>query len=116
VLLCIGLLFYVLGVSAFGGVAFMILSMPIGKWTTSTTQASASQTPPLQRDSTSLCSACELKLARPLIQCARQASVHGVLTRSALTLCCLLLCRCRRCVVEQKYQKQLMKDKDKRMG
>lgn len=33
------LLFYVLGVAAFGGVAFMALSVPLGKWTTKKTQA-----------------------------------------------------------------------------
>lgn len=35
----VGLLFYVLGVSAIGGVIFMVLSVPIGKWTTKRTQA-----------------------------------------------------------------------------
>lgn len=33
------LLFYVLGVAAIGGVAFMVLSVPLGKWTTKKTQA-----------------------------------------------------------------------------
>lgn len=35
----VGLLFYVLGISAFGGVVFMVLSVPVGKWTTKRTQA-----------------------------------------------------------------------------
>ena len=35
----VGLLFYVLGVSAIGGVIFMVLSVPVGKWTTKKTQA-----------------------------------------------------------------------------
>lgn len=34
-----GLLFYVLGISAVGGVVFMVLSVPLGKWTTKKTQA-----------------------------------------------------------------------------
>lgn len=34
-----GLLFYVLGISAIGGVVFMVLSVPLGKWTTKKTQA-----------------------------------------------------------------------------
>jgi hypothetical protein len=33
-----GFLFYVLGVSAVGGLAFMLLSMPLGKWTATKTQ------------------------------------------------------------------------------
>lgn len=39
VIVAIALLFYVLGISAFGGVAFMVLSVPLGKWTTKKTQA-----------------------------------------------------------------------------
>ena len=35
----VAFLFYVLGVSAIGGVIFMVLSVPIGKWTTKRTQA-----------------------------------------------------------------------------
>ena len=35
----VALLFYVLGVSAIGGVIFMVLSVPVGKWTTKKTQA-----------------------------------------------------------------------------
>lgn len=38
IVVAIGLLFYVLGVSAVGGVVFMILSVPLGKWTTKKTQ------------------------------------------------------------------------------
>jgi hypothetical protein len=41
VLLCVllvGFLFYVLGISAIGGLAFMLLSMPLGKWTATKTQ------------------------------------------------------------------------------
>lgn len=38
IVVAVGLLFYVLGVSALGGVVFMILSVPLGKWTTSKTQ------------------------------------------------------------------------------
>ncbi|KAG5191529.1 ABC transporter type 1, transmembrane domain-containing protein [Tribonema minus] len=49
VLLCVGLLFYVLGVSAFGGVAFMLLSIPLGKWTTSKTQWTTSKMQTYQR-------------------------------------------------------------------
>lgn len=37
--MAVGLLFYVLGISAIGGVFFMVLSVPIGKWTTKRTQA-----------------------------------------------------------------------------
>jgi ABC-type multidrug transport system fused ATPase/permease subunit len=36
---CIGLLFYVLGVASLGGVAFMIISIPVGKWTASRQQS-----------------------------------------------------------------------------
>lgn len=35
----VALLFYVLGVAALGGVAFMVLSVPLGKWTTKRSQA-----------------------------------------------------------------------------
>lgn len=34
----VGLLFYVLGSAAFGGVLFMVLSVPLGKYTTKKTQ------------------------------------------------------------------------------
>lgn len=37
--MAVGLLFYVLGTAALGGVAFMVLSVPLGKWTTKKTQA-----------------------------------------------------------------------------
>ncbi|CAN0428377.1 unnamed protein product, partial [Discosporangium mesarthrocarpum] len=37
-LVSIALLFYILGLSALGGVAFMLLSVPLGKWTTTRTQ------------------------------------------------------------------------------
>lgn len=37
--MAVGLLFYVLGTAAFGGVVFMVLSVPLGKWTTKKTQA-----------------------------------------------------------------------------
>lgn len=38
-LVAVGLLFRVLGISAFGGVVFMVLSVPVGKWTTKRTQS-----------------------------------------------------------------------------
>ena len=38
VILCTALLFYVLGLSALGGLVFMVLSIPLGKWTTTKTQ------------------------------------------------------------------------------
>lgn len=37
--MAVGLLFYVLGLAALGGVVFMVLSVPLGKWTTKKTQA-----------------------------------------------------------------------------
>ena len=36
--MAVGLLFYVLGLAALGGVVFMVLSVPLGKWTTKKTQ------------------------------------------------------------------------------
>ncbi|CAN0094544.1 unnamed protein product, partial [Hapterophycus canaliculatus] len=39
VIISVALLFYVLGIAAMGGVAFMVLSVPLGKWTTKKTQA-----------------------------------------------------------------------------
>lgn len=39
VVVSVGLLFYVLGISALGGVIFMVLSVPVGKWTSKRTQA-----------------------------------------------------------------------------